>query len=151
MTPAKQDSPPWQDILGNILRLEESRGFDDHAVVGGLDKFVQRWAAEMAGHLANPALIEQLTVASYAGMSPEERRRWTSRWRAALAESQREAPAATGKGPTTEKLAQNDARRPSGPSTGPTLSRLATSGRSSGRAGAFVRGELVEPLSEIVS
>ncbi|MCH7606664.1 MAG: ATP-dependent DNA helicase RecG [Chloroflexi bacterium] len=92
MAVSKQDSSAWPDRLRNILKLEESRGFDDHAVVGGLDRFLQHWAGEMAGHLKEPALVRQLTGSSYASMSAEERRRWSERWREVLQNGPAEAP-----------------------------------------------------------
>ena len=51
-TPGKSDAPSWADAFQNILRLEESHGFDNKAVMGGLDKFVARWAEEMASQAA---------------------------------------------------------------------------------------------------
>ena len=85
MAPAGSGSPTWRDSLRNILRLEESRGFDDRAVVGGLDKFLQRWSSEMAALVAGGGdLAEQLTGRLYNQMSPEERRQWASGWQEAL-------------------------------------------------------------------
>ena len=84
MAPAGSGSPTWRDSLRNILRLEESRGFDDRAVVGGLDKFLQRWSSEMAALVAGGDLAEQLTGRPYSRMSPEERRQWAGEWQAVL-------------------------------------------------------------------
>ena len=33
-------APSWVAAFQNILNLEESRGFDNKAVMGGLDKFL---------------------------------------------------------------------------------------------------------------
>ena len=49
MAAPKSKAPPWSDAFRNILKLEESRGFNNTAVAGGLDKFVQRWSSDMAG------------------------------------------------------------------------------------------------------
>ena len=84
MAPTSNGSPTWRDTLRNILRLEESRGFDNRAVVGGLDKFLERWSPTMASDLADPALVHQLTEPSYGLMSPEQRRQWAGGWRAIL-------------------------------------------------------------------
>ena len=84
MASSNRTPTSWQDILSNILRMEESRGFEDRAVVGGLDKFVQRWSTEMADSLGEPALVKQLTQMPYALMSQEERRLWGQHWRALL-------------------------------------------------------------------
>ncbi len=64
--------------------MEESTGFDDTAVLGGLDKFIEIWAEAMAAQARGPELLRQVAETPYAGMSPEERRRWAGRWGAAL-------------------------------------------------------------------
>ncbi len=74
--------------------MEESRGFDDRAVVGGLDRFLQHWAEDISAHFTEPehhepehheaALAGRLTGQSYASMSREERRRWAEGWRELL-------------------------------------------------------------------
>ena len=57
--------------LYNILRRERERGFDDRAVIGGLDAFLERFSDDLA------AYVEDST--RYAGMSPEERADWAAR------------------------------------------------------------------------
>ena len=37
MAMKETDLPSWTDTFQNILKLEESRGFDNKAVIGGLD------------------------------------------------------------------------------------------------------------------
>ena len=80
MASSNRASPTWQEILANILRLEESRGFEDRAVVGGLDKFVRQWSAAMKESSVDPALIVHLDKKPYAKMAKGERRRWFQRW-----------------------------------------------------------------------
>ena len=46
MATQETGAPAWAGAFQNILNLEESRGFDNKAVMGGLDKFVARWADE---------------------------------------------------------------------------------------------------------
>ncbi|PKB73131.1 MAG: hypothetical protein BZY75_03490 [SAR202 cluster bacterium Io17-Chloro-G7] len=84
MASSNRASPTWQESLSNIMRLEESRSFDNGAVVGGLDKFLLRWSGSMSESLEDPALVQPLTTSSYASMSREERRIWVERWRAVL-------------------------------------------------------------------
>ena len=84
MAPSNNGSPSWQDRLRGILQLEESRGFDNGAVVGGLDKFVQHWAQAIASQLDDPALVQKLTESSYGAMSSEQRREWAGNWCAVL-------------------------------------------------------------------
>ena len=96
MAPSNNGSPSWWENLRSILRLEESRGFDNRAVVGGLDKFVERWSDAMASHLSDPGLVQRLTESSYGLMSPVERRHWASSWHAVLDETQGVAGSGTG-------------------------------------------------------
>ena len=45
----------WTKPFLNILNLEESRGFADKAVTGGMDKFVQRWSSDLSTAAGIPA------------------------------------------------------------------------------------------------
>ena len=54
--------------LYNILREERSRGFDDTAVVGGLDGFLSRFADGLAPYIGG--------LRSYASLTPEKRAAW---------------------------------------------------------------------------
>ncbi|MFQ5860835.1 MAG: ATP-dependent DNA helicase RecG [Dehalococcoidia bacterium] len=78
------------DSFKNILRLERAREFQDTAVMGGLDRFLQRWAREIARSLDRPSLAAELAGTTYSRMKPEERQRWAARWLALLED---EAPA----------------------------------------------------------
>ena len=73
-------APSWVDAFRKILDLEQSRGFDDSAVVGGLDRFIQRWADPMTAAGGDSSLAQELLLTPYAGMSPQQRSRWASRW-----------------------------------------------------------------------
>ena len=54
--------------LANILRLEQSEGLADRAVIGGLDAYLRRWNDELGAVVGSGV--------SYAEMSAAERRRW---------------------------------------------------------------------------
>ena len=56
--------------LGKILRQERTGGFQDTTVIGGLDRFLQRWAAELA-----PVLGE---FSSYSVLTKTQREEWTA-------------------------------------------------------------------------
>lgn len=99
-TPATAAS--WLQPFLNILKLEETHGFNDTAVVGGLDKFVQRWSQEMTGQANDVRLARRLTAASYAGLSVDDRRTWTERWLAILA-AHPQQPAPTGEKKAVKK------------------------------------------------
>jgi len=53
--------------LGKILELERKRSYRDDAVVGGLDRYIQRWAGEFPNGL--------LPV-SYASLDMGKREEW---------------------------------------------------------------------------
>ena len=75
-------APSWVAAFQNILNLEESRGFDNKAVMGGLDKFVARWTDEMAGQAVNDESF--LLKKPYDSMSEKLRAQWVARWQEAL-------------------------------------------------------------------
>ena len=60
-----------------ILSLEQDRGYDNTAVMGGLDRFLERLAsnADLAG-----ADVGEMLAVSYHGMNSTERRQWIGRW-----------------------------------------------------------------------
>ena len=89
-TPAT--ASPWFQPFLNILKLEETHGFNDTAVMGGLDRFVQRWSKDMVGQAQNVRLARRLLAASYAGLSAEERRSWAEQWRSILAPDEEQPP-----------------------------------------------------------
>ena len=50
--------------LRKILELERSKGYGDSAVLGGLDRYLQRWASE---------LPQNVLPTIYAGLDIEQR------------------------------------------------------------------------------
>lgn len=73
MASASSNAPPGSKVeaLAKILELEKQKGYQDKAVGGGLDAFLQRWAAEL-----RPALG---SLSTYSSLAPEERRQWAAR------------------------------------------------------------------------
>ena len=69
------------DSFLNILALEESRGFDNTAVMGGLDRYLQTWTEEMTARLSGLRTASDLLDNPYLGMTAEERGKWAGRWR----------------------------------------------------------------------
>ena len=59
------------DSLEKILRQEKSRGFQDTTVIGGLDRFIQRWSDEL-----QTVLEDQV---SYSVLTPPQREDWAMR------------------------------------------------------------------------
>ena len=70
--------------LRKILLLERQLGFSNRAVVGGLDKFLQKWAREASATTQHPMVrsaLKRLEISSpdYAAKPAEERRTWVER------------------------------------------------------------------------
>jgi hypothetical protein len=88
MSSTAKSAPAWREPLRKILELEASRSYDNRAVTGGLDRFVQRWSGDMASFLAEaaPGLVQELVQTPYASLSAGGRARWAARWLAALEE-----------------------------------------------------------------
>ena len=86
MSPAANEIPPaWAVTFQKILELEASRDYDNRAVAGGLDRFLERQGPEMETWLADAALAQDLVKTSYAQLAPEQRRQWAGRWLALIA------------------------------------------------------------------
>ena len=84
MVSQRTGAPAWVNAFQNILDLEESRGFDNKAVMGGLDKFVQRWTEEMTAQATGVGDEAFLLKESYDAMSAKVRAQWVDQWRAAI-------------------------------------------------------------------
>ena len=101
----KSGSSSWADAFQNILKLEESHGFDNKAVMGGLDKFVARWAEEMAFQAAAVGDEAFLLKEAYETMSVRVRAQWATQWREALAAEPDTATAPKAAAPGSQKKA----------------------------------------------
>ena len=66
--------PSKEAILLKILALEGERGYGDDAVVGGLDRFLQKWRHLMATYVDEPPL----GGGRYGSLSRDERREWAA-------------------------------------------------------------------------
>ncbi|MCK4862832.1 MAG: ATP-dependent DNA helicase RecG [Dehalococcoidales bacterium] len=67
------------ESLRKILDLEKQKSYADTAVFGGLDKFLRNWSAQAVESVVSPRLLgrfHKLFKASYAAMTPEQRRNW---------------------------------------------------------------------------
>jgi len=65
--------------LRKILDLEQKKGYQDSAVFGGLDRFLQNWSGQAVESVVSPQLLKrfrQLFKADYASMTVEQRREW---------------------------------------------------------------------------
>ncbi|MBN1660028.1 MAG: ATP-dependent DNA helicase RecG [Anaerolineae bacterium] len=94
--------PSAYEKLDKILQLEQSRGCEDQAVIGGLEKFVHKWREEALAESSDPVRQEQIeeiasALAQYGELMPARR-----------AEIIREVLARIEAGP----VAQQEPRRP---------------------------------------
>lgn len=67
------------ESLRKILELEGQRGYNDSAVIGGLDRFLGNWTAGVAETAGSPRAlgsIKRLFKDPYTGMTPEQRAVW---------------------------------------------------------------------------
>ena len=84
MTRQKTDLPSWTEAFRKILKLEESRDFNDSAVAGGLDKFLEWWSAEIAARAEETGDPSTLLPGPYTEMPAQARAAWAARWRELL-------------------------------------------------------------------
>jgi ATP-dependent DNA helicase RecG len=83
--------------LRKILGLEQEKGCQDRAVIGGLDSYLNRWGSEARDSLEGPQL-EMLAV-SYAALDTGQRREWVKRmigWLDEMENDGRRAPVLRG-------------------------------------------------------
>ena len=66
--------------LKNILGLEEKRGFDNKAVTGGLDLFIEHWREDLISAFPRSPIAKRLLAQSYSSLTPRNRREWTRQW-----------------------------------------------------------------------
>ncbi len=70
--------------LRKILELEHEKGYVDSAVIGGLDRFLRRWAGQAIESITNPQLLSQfhrlqLVDSNYASLTKQQRKEWANR------------------------------------------------------------------------
>ena len=123
----------WIKPFRNILELERNNRFDNRAVTGGLDRFLEHWAADLAAFIANTPDAPPLPRPAYAQLSLAEREQWAEPWLTLLtAGLTTAAPRATANRGTPPPAAPQtrQSRRPaavSGPPPGLTVDAPATS------------------------
>ncbi len=74
----------WLTPFRRILELEKANGWQNKAVVGGLDCFLRQWAGELAAFLEDARANGGLARPVYAALTPEQRQEWAARWRPLL-------------------------------------------------------------------
>jgi ATP-dependent DNA helicase RecG len=105
--------------LQRILELEGEKGYLDSAVIGGLDKFLRRWAGQAAASITNPQLLNQfhklhLLDSNYASLTKPQRKEWIDKVFAFLPElGQVEAEKGEVKPPEESVVSPAPRKRPS--------------------------------------
>ncbi|MBI4772377.1 MAG: hypothetical protein HY784_18610 [Chloroflexi bacterium] len=66
---------PALDKLLKFFKLEAERGYDNKAVLGGLDKMLESWSREAETAHLDPAIVEVVStrLTSYPDLSPKSR------------------------------------------------------------------------------
>ena len=139
MKQQQTDAPSsWLETLERVLDLEQARGFNNRAVTGGVDRFIERWLDSLNESLANAGAERFIRPGEYAGMSPDERQRWAAALRARLlpADDSRPPP------PPTDKL------DPGPPDSPPRVSPARDTGARAAAAGQSAPGEVLVPSGD---
>ena len=87
-------APEWAEILRSIIGLEIERGYNNRAVVGGLDSFRKHWHSEMSSQIADAQDGASLLARNYADLTPEQRAVWARRWLELIGETADSEPKA---------------------------------------------------------
>ncbi len=80
MTSQSTKPAAWIKPFRNILELERANGFNDKAVIGGMDSFVRLYADSMLAWAEQTPAGRRLIRPGYAAMTVAEREEWASRW-----------------------------------------------------------------------
>jgi len=68
------------ESLRKILELEQKKGYDNTAVIGGLDRFLRNWAGQVAEAIPDRRLMQRfqqlVAKVDYASLSRPQRQEW---------------------------------------------------------------------------
>ena len=81
------------ESLRKILALECEKGYADTAVIGGLDRFLRRWAGQAIESITSPQLLTNfhrlsLEASNYASLTKQQRKQWIDEVFAFLSEAE---------------------------------------------------------------
>ena len=82
--------------LRKVLELEHKKGYEDSAVIGGLDRFLRNWTGQVIESITNPQLLNRfhklkLVNPNYASLTKQQRKQWMSNVLEFLAEAEQVA------------------------------------------------------------
>ncbi|MSQ11543.1 MAG: ATP-dependent DNA helicase RecG [Dehalococcoidia bacterium] len=123
------------EAFARILRLEQRRGYDNRAVLGGLETFTARWREELAAatDTESAALVTRLEATgvfttAYGRLAQREREGWVAKALTALDTASGSSPTAPSLtklvGQATASLAPHVRRPAPGPSVDSPVSRV---------------------------
>ncbi len=106
------------ESLRKILQLEREKGYTDTAVIGGLDRFLHRWAGQALESITNPQLLKQfrrlrLDDSKYASLTRPRRERWLEGVLKFLSEAEHSEVESEAKAPPESVVSPAPRRRPS--------------------------------------
>jgi len=84
MSKEPSDTFPWIIPFSKILDLEKIQGFSNKSVMGGLDKFLTRWAESLQKFASIHNLPTEFHSSLYDNLSLDERPLWIDNWRKLL-------------------------------------------------------------------
>jgi ATP-dependent DNA helicase RecG len=105
--------------LRKVLELECEKGYADTAVIGGLDRFLRRWAGQAVESITTPHLLAsfrklRLDEAKYASLTKEQRKKWISDVFAFLSQLEGMEAEKVEVKPSEKSVTPTPRRRPSG-------------------------------------
>ena len=80
MTQLGTGTPHWPEVFRRVIALEAERGFNNSAVIGGMDRFRHHWRSDLEALLGPATEGGFLLQRSYSEMDGAEREQWSSRW-----------------------------------------------------------------------
>jgi len=83
------------ESLRKIIELECNKGYANSAVMGGLDRFLHKWAGQAAESISDPGMLRRfnklrLADSDYASLTREQRKEWITGLLGFLAEAEGE-------------------------------------------------------------
>ena len=122
MPPQETSAPAWRDALRKILDLEESRGFNNRAVTGGLDRFIQLWAKDLTAQVREAGREDDagfMVKEAYSAMNPEVRAQWAKQWREAIGDDPKPSAPVKPKRVKAETAKTTEKKNPQEPKSPP--------------------------------
>ena len=80
MTQRGATRPDWAEILRNVIELEARRGYNNSSVVGGMDRFLERWQQALTFHIPAGSESRPIFCRRYAELSENQRKEWAAFW-----------------------------------------------------------------------